>query len=209
VKIFDGVSNMDIVIDLNPDYEYFVKNDINSIKERMKNPDKAFGEEKTSTKDKKQKQRQKPKQIKQMKTDPFATDVFDNDTKTNEVGKDLSDIKANPNKSKALNPKILKIIDELMRDAEKEIPGVGRSYSFVDIQKRFNYAMHKNNPAYDVVPETEELLKDYMELFSGVDDNNDGLPDIFEKFLDPSQNKLRITMKLKNVNKQNNYFRRL
>ncbi len=196
---FDGVSNMDIVIDLNPDYEYSVKNDINSIKERMKNPDKAFGEEKTSTKDKTETET-KTETNKTDETDPFATDVFDNDTKTNEVGKDLSDIKANPNKSKALNPKILKIIDELMRDAEKEIPGVGRSYSFVDIQKRFNYAMHKNNPAYDVVPETEELLKDYMELFSGVDDNNDGLPDIFEKFLDPSQNKLRITMKLKNVN---------
>ncbi len=137
--------------------------------------------------------------------DPFSEDVLSDEEETGDVLQtdeedfiDSSEIEIDYDVNYALNSDLLHKVEKLMEYAET-LEGIGRCYSFVDIQKRFNYAMNNNDLEYEKIPDSTKKIIDYTQLFSGDDDNNDGLPDVFENFVDPSYNKLRITMKLKNI----------
>jgi uncharacterized protein len=71
-------------------------------------------------------------------------------------GKHADDIK---------DPAVLREMDSLQEEL-KRLNGVGKVVSVVDFIKRMNQAMHDGNPAYYVIPDTRELVAQYLLLYS-------------------------------------------
>ncbi|HEC61352.1 MAG TPA: hypothetical protein ENI27_03760, partial [bacterium] len=189
---FDGVETMSVVIDTHPNYAGSARYEIERRITEFRGGDKGLsgstvevGAAEEGTADFAESE------------DPFGKDVFA------AVRTDLSTIKLkefvdNSNRGHALRVDTLGKVEDLMHYAES-LDGVGKAFSFVDLQQRFNYTMHNDDPAYKILPDTDQLIIDYTNSFGGDDDNFDGLPDIFESFIDPTLNVLKITLKLKNV----------
>lgn len=66
-----------------------------------------------------------------------------------------------------LEPKALSAMDRLNGYIVSRHPEVSKSSGFVDIVKKMNQAMHEGDPAHLTVPESRELLAQYMLLFTG------------------------------------------
>lgn len=62
-------------------------------------------------------------------------------------------------------PEAMRYIEGLQRHLEK-LPVVGKTTSVVDYVKRINHVLHDDNPKYDAVPETKEMIGQYIFLFS-------------------------------------------
>jgi hypothetical protein len=62
-------------------------------------------------------------------------------------------------------PEALRYIEGLQRRLEK-LPVVGKTTSVVDYVKRINRVLHDDDPKYDVVPETKDMIGQYLFLFS-------------------------------------------
>ncbi len=62
-------------------------------------------------------------------------------------------------------PEAMRYIEGLQRRLEK-LPVVGKTTSVVDYVKRINRVLHDDDPKYDVVPETKEMIGQYLFLFS-------------------------------------------
>ncbi len=62
-------------------------------------------------------------------------------------------------------PEAMRYLEGLQRQLEK-LPVVGKTTSVVDYVKRINRVLHDDDPKYDVVPETKEMIGQYIFLFS-------------------------------------------
>ncbi|MDO8282454.1 MAG: MMPL family transporter [Thermodesulfovibrionia bacterium] len=62
-------------------------------------------------------------------------------------------------------PEAMRYIEGLQQHLEK-LSVVGKTTSVVDYVKRINLVLHDNDPKYDVVPETKEMIGQYIFLFS-------------------------------------------
>ncbi len=62
-------------------------------------------------------------------------------------------------------PEAMRYIEGLQRRLEK-LPVVGKTTSVVDYVKRINRVLHDDDLKYDVVPETKEMIGQYLFLFS-------------------------------------------
>ncbi len=62
-------------------------------------------------------------------------------------------------------PGAMRYIEGLQRHLEK-LPVVGKTTSVVDYVKRINRVIHDDDPAYDKVPDTKEMIGQYLFLFS-------------------------------------------
>lgn len=63
------------------------------------------------------------------------------------------------------DPMVLHQIDSL-QNRLKEIDGVGKAVSIVDFIKKMNQVMHGGNPSYYTIPESRELVAQYLLLYS-------------------------------------------
>jgi uncharacterized protein len=62
-------------------------------------------------------------------------------------------------------PEAMRYVEGLQRRLEK-LPVVGKTTSVADYVKRINRVLHDDDPKYDVVPETKEMIGQYLFLFS-------------------------------------------
>lgn len=62
-------------------------------------------------------------------------------------------------------PEAMRYIEGLQRRLEK-LPVVGKTTSVVDYVKRINRVLHDDDSTFDVVPETKEMIGQYLFLFS-------------------------------------------
>jgi uncharacterized protein len=62
-------------------------------------------------------------------------------------------------------PEAMRSIEGLQRHLER-LPVVGKTTSVVDYVKRINRVLHQDDPNYEVVPETKEIIGQYLFLFS-------------------------------------------
>ncbi|MDT8298651.1 MAG: MMPL family transporter, partial [Spirochaetaceae bacterium] len=69
-------------------------------------------------------------------------------------------------------PEVLRLMDEVQDQAEQN-PQVGESFSIADYMKRMNKVMNEDNPAFDIIPETSDMIAQYLLLYemSGDPDN--------------------------------------
>lgn len=89
------------------------------------------------------------------------------------------------------SPQILRAVESTQRLAET-LPGVGKTTSIVDLLRRMNRAMHADDPAFDVLPQSRELISQYLLLYS-----MSGEPDDFDAYIDKDFRSLKITLLLK------------
>jgi predicted RND superfamily exporter protein len=73
------------------------------------------------------------------------------------------------------DPAVLREIERLQAEAERQTDMVRKTYSIVDFLKDINKAFHDDDPAFYVIPETRELVAQYLLLYemSGGEEAND------------------------------------
>jgi uncharacterized protein len=76
------------------------------------------------------------------------------------------------------DPKVLQGMARLQAFLESQ-PDVGKTQSLVDLIKRMNQAMHADDPAFHAVPDSRELVAQYLFLYT-----LSGEPQDFENFVD-------------------------
>ncbi|MBU0993124.1 MAG: MMPL family transporter [Proteobacteria bacterium] len=87
----------------------------------------------------------------------------------------------------ALEPEFLLFIETFrswLTAPENEYLHIGRTDAFGDFLKIMHKAMNNNDEAFYKIPDDRMEIKDYLELYSGDDTNNDGRADDFEPFID-------------------------
>ena len=89
------------------------------------------------------------------------------------------------------NPKTLQAMEELQRFLESQ-PNVGKTVSIADFIKRMNQAMHGDDPAYYKIPESQELISQYLLLYS-----MSGEPGDFDSYVDYGYRSANLTVFLK------------
>ncbi|OGQ85440.1 MAG: hypothetical protein A2512_00355 [Deltaproteobacteria bacterium RIFOXYD12_FULL_56_24] len=63
------------------------------------------------------------------------------------------------------SPEAMRYLEGLQRHLEA-LPMVGKTFSVVDYVKRINLVLHDNDPKFDAVPETREMIGQYLFLFA-------------------------------------------
>ena len=76
------------------------------------------------------------------------------------------------------DPAVLRAMDDTQRFIERD-PQVGKTLSIADFLRRINQAMNADDPAYDGVPESRELVSQYLFLYS-----LSGEPGDFDSYVD-------------------------
>ncbi|HPS59565.1 MAG TPA: MMPL family transporter [Spirochaetota bacterium] len=147
--------------------------------------------------------------ITKMTTETSATSFFKTDSylrkslsRTNELfkGTYIVNIIFSPGEGKSIyDHDFLKYIEEVRQWLDQ--PGQDTEHrilynsGFGDFIKRMNMAMNNEDPAFYTIPDSMTIL-DYMELFSGDDDNGDGRPDMFETTISPNSDKTNLMVRI-------------
>ncbi|MBI4590588.1 MAG: outer membrane lipoprotein-sorting protein [Candidatus Rokubacteria bacterium] len=76
------------------------------------------------------------------------------------------------------DPRVLRAMDATQRFLEQQ-PYVGKTLSLADFVRRMNRAMHGDDAAYDRIPESPELISQYLLLYS-----MSGEPGDFDSYVD-------------------------
>lgn len=63
------------------------------------------------------------------------------------------------------NPEVLRDIERIQAFGDTQLPFVRKSYSIVDILKDLNQAFHDGDPAYYTLPDSRELVAQYLLLY--------------------------------------------
>ena len=66
-----------------------------------------------------------------------------------------------------VTPEVLKKIDDFASDVQKQFPEVQKVSSFADVMKKMNQEMNGGDPAYYRIPDNQDLISQYLILFSG------------------------------------------
>jgi hydrophobe/amphiphile efflux-3 (HAE3) family protein len=88
------------------------------------------------------------------------------------------------------DPKVLKEMDDLEQHLAKH-PLVGMTNSLAGVMRKMNVVMHDGDKAFDRVPETRELIAQYLLLYSMSGDEKD-----FEKLVDFDYKNAQIMAKV-------------
>lgn len=88
-------------------------------------------------------------------------------------------------------PDILRIIDEMQTHAEGR-EKIGNSFSITDYLKRMNKVMHGDSTAFETIPESSELVAQYILLYE-----MSGDPQNLTQLVDYNYNKANVTLQLK------------
>jgi len=90
------------------------------------------------------------------------------------------------------NPDILKAVDRMQQDVEGALQVVGNSFGLTDYLKRMHKVMHADSQAYHVIPESQELVAQYLLLYE-----MSGDPENLWKVVDYEFKKANVTFQLK------------
>ncbi|NQT27146.1 MMPL family transporter [candidate division KSB1 bacterium] len=93
------------------------------------------------------------------------------------------------------NPAVLTAIDKMQYDVEGTLQVVGNSFALSDYLKRMNKVMHADDEAYNVIPESQELIAQYLLLYE-----MSGDPENLWKVVDYDYKKANLTFQLKSDN---------
>ncbi len=92
-------------------------------------------------------------------------------------------------------PEALQLMDKMQQQTEDENALVGSSFSLSDYLKRMNKVMHADDPAWETIPESPELIAQYLLLYE-----MSGDPENLWKVVDYNYAKANITFQLKSDN---------
>lgn len=90
------------------------------------------------------------------------------------------------------DPRVLRGMERLQAFLETQ-PDVGKTQSMVDLIKRMNQAMHGDDPAYYAIPESQELVAQYLFVYS-----LSGDPQDFDSLVDNDYRRATVWTYVKN-----------
>ncbi|MCX8124388.1 MAG: efflux RND transporter permease subunit [Spirochaetes bacterium] len=97
------------------------------------------------------------------------------------------------------DPKFLQFVDSfrnwLVAEQNDDL-NIGRTDAFTDFIKTINLAMHNNDFNYYSIPNTVQDVDSYIDLYGGKDDNDNGLADEFEPYVDKKFTTVNIFARL-------------
>lgn len=99
------------------------------------------------------------------------------------------------NKDAFKNPAILKLVDKMQKTVDGDLQVVGNTFSLADYLKRMNKVMHADKEAYNTIPNSENLVAQYLLLYE-----MSGDPDNLWKVVNEQYTKANITFQLKSDN---------
>ncbi|MBL1213292.1 MAG: MMPL family transporter [Ignavibacteriae bacterium] len=99
-----------------------------------------------------------------------------------------------PNKDVFKEPEVQRIIDKMQNDVES-IDVVGNSFSLADYLRRMNKVMHADDPAYDIIPDSKNLIAQYLLLYE-----MSGDPDNLWKVVDYDYKQANVNVQLRSDN---------
>lgn len=89
------------------------------------------------------------------------------------------------------NPEVLRIVERIQTDLER-LESVGNTFSLTDYLRRMNKVMHADDPAYQRIPESRELVAQYLLLYE-----MSGDPENLWRVVDYEYRKGNLTVQLK------------
>ncbi len=95
------------------------------------------------------------------------------------------------------DPKILAALEALQNDVEKTLDDVGNSFAITDYLNRMNMVMHSDDPSYDLIPDSRDLVAQYLLLYE-----MSGDPDNLWKVVDYNYQKANLTFQMKSDTSQ-------
>jgi predicted RND superfamily exporter protein len=93
------------------------------------------------------------------------------------------------------NPEVLRIVDKMQAEVDRKLQVVGNTFSLGDYLKRMNKVMHADDEAYNTIPDSKNLVAQYLLLYE-----MSGDPDNLWKVVDYDYAKLNVTFQLKSDN---------
>ncbi len=93
------------------------------------------------------------------------------------------------------NPDVLKLIDKMQQTVDGNLKVVGNTFSLADYLKRMNKVMHADNEDYNNIPDSQDLIAQYLLLYE-----MSGDPDNLWKVVNEQYAKANITFQLKSDN---------
>jgi uncharacterized protein len=93
------------------------------------------------------------------------------------------------------NPDILEAIDRMQQDVDGTLQVVGNSFALTDYLKRMNKVMHADSEKYNIIPESQDLVAQYLLLYE-----MSGDPENLWKVVDYDYKKANLTFQLKSDN---------
>lgn len=89
-------------------------------------------------------------------------------------------------------PEVLEIMNELQMNIERSNPLVGDSFALTDYMRRMHQVMHEDDPEYDKIPDSQELIAQYLLLYE-----MSGDPDNLNQVVDYDYMNANLTFQLK------------
>ncbi|MCF7916093.1 MAG: MMPL family transporter [Spirochaetaceae bacterium] len=120
-----------------------------------------------------------------VKTDKFVNEHFGGTSSLNVI---LSSDEEDTFKQ----PEVLETMNELQMKIEKNNPLVGDSFALTDYMRRMHQVMHEDNPEYDKIPDSQELIAQYLLLYE-----MSGDPDNLNQVVDYDYMNANLTFQLK------------
>ncbi|MDZ7792747.1 MAG: MMPL family transporter [Spirochaetia bacterium] len=88
-------------------------------------------------------------------------------------------------------PEVLEVIDQLQSEVESK-PVVGDSFAITDYMKRMHQVMHSDDPDYNKIPDSQEMIAQYLLLYE-----MSGDPDNLNQVVDYDYMNANLTFQLK------------
>jgi len=89
-------------------------------------------------------------------------------------------------------PTVLKLVVKMQKSVEDSLPVVGNSFSLGDYLKRMNRVMHADSEKYDTIPNSQDLIAQYLLLYE-----MSGNPENLWQVVTEDYKKLNLTFQLK------------
>ena len=99
------------------------------------------------------------------------------------------------NKDAFKNPEILKLVDKLQQKVDGDLQVVGNTFSLADYLKRMNKVMHADKEEFNKIPDSQDLIAQYLLLYE-----MSGDPDNLWKVVNEEYAKANVTFQLKSDN---------
>lgn len=89
-------------------------------------------------------------------------------------------------------PEVLKLVDKMQKDVNKQLQVVGNTFSLADYINRMNKVMNADQESYNTIPDSKNMIAQYLLLYE-----MSGDPENLNKVVDYNYEKLNITFQLK------------
>jgi len=93
------------------------------------------------------------------------------------------------------NPEVLRLVDKMQKDVISNLALAGNSFTLTDYIKRMNKVMHADDETYNAIPESKELVAQYLLLYE-----MSGDPENLWKVVDYDYAKLNVNFQVKSDN---------